>query len=69
MDHVRRTPTRATRVTIYVLFLVVALVALWVPFYNRTAPSIAGIPFFYWFQVAWILVSAVATGLAYRLGL
>jgi hypothetical protein len=56
-------------VTIYVLFLIVALVALWVPFYNRTAPSIAGIPFFYWFQVAWILVSAVATGLAYRLGL
>jgi hypothetical protein len=40
-----------------------------VPFYNRTEPTLGGIPFFYWFQVAWILVSATTTALAYKLGL
>jgi hypothetical protein len=66
--HTRR-PTRATRVLVYALFAVVAVVTLWVPLYNRTEPTLGGIPFFYWFQVAWILVSAVATALAYKSGL
>ena len=69
MSSATRQPSRATRLFVYALFLVVAVVTLAVPFYNRTEPSIGGIPFFYWFQVAWILVSAVATGLAYRLRL
>lgn len=64
-----RKPTPAVRAAIYVVFLVVAAVSLWVPFYNRAEPSIGGIPFFYWFQVAWILVSAAATAVAYRAGL
>ena len=62
-------PSRGARALIYVLFLLIAIVALWVPFYNRADPSLAGIPFFYWFQVAWILVSAATTALAYKLGL
>jgi hypothetical protein len=69
MSSATRQPSRAARLFVYALFLVVAGVTLAVPFYNRTEPSIGGIPFFYWFQVAWILVSAVATGLAYRLRL
>ena len=64
-----RTPTAAARALVAVLFVIVATVALAVPLYNRTEPSLGGIPFFYWFQVAWILVSVAATGLAYRLGL
>jgi hypothetical protein len=31
---------------------------LWVPFYNRIEPSLAGIPFFYWYQLAWVLLGA-----------
>ena len=62
-------PSRGTRLVVYALFLVIAIVTLAVPFYNRVEPSIAGIPFFYWFQVAWILVSAATTALAYKLGL
>lgn len=50
----------------YSLLLVVIVIALWVPLYNRTEPTLAGIPFFYWFQFAWIAVSAVCTALAYR---
>ena len=50
------------------LFLFIAVVALWVPIYNRIEPALYGIPFFYWFQTVWILAAAVATALAYRMG-
>ncbi len=60
-------PTLAVRLTVYAVFLVIAVVALWVPLYNRAGPSLAGIPFFYWFQFLWIVVTAVATAIAYRL--
>ena len=37
------------------LWLAVPFVALiWVPFYDRAEPSLFGIPFFYWYQMAWI---------------
>jgi hypothetical protein len=62
-------PTVLARVIVYALFLVVVVVALWVPLYNRLEPSWHGIPFFYWFQIVWIGVTAVATVLAYRLKL
>ena len=64
-----RRPTRGTRFFVYALFLVIASVTLCVPLYNRTEPTLGGIPFFYWFQVAWIVVSAASTALAYKLGL
>ena len=50
------------------LYLFIAVVALWVPFYNRVEPTLYGIPFFYWFQTAWILAAAAATAIAYRMG-
>jgi hypothetical protein len=31
---------------------------LWVPSYNRIEPEIAGIPFFYWYQLMWIVLGA-----------
>jgi hypothetical protein len=62
-------PTPLARVFVYTLFIVVVVVALWVPLYNRIEPSWHGVPFFYWFQMVWILVTAVATVLAYRLKL
>jgi predicted ferric reductase len=42
------------------LLLIVPYVAiLWVPSFNRAEPSIAGIPFFYWYQMLWIVLGAV----------
>jgi hypothetical protein len=38
---------------------------LWVPFYNRLEPSVGGVPFFYWYQFAWIGVSVVLTTIVY----
>jgi hypothetical protein len=31
---------------------------MWVPSYNRIEPALAGIPFFHWYQLAWILIGA-----------
>jgi len=41
-----------------VLFLIPFIAVLWVPFYNRMEPELGGIPFFYWYQLAWILAGA-----------
>lgn len=50
----------------YTSVLIIFAVALWVPFYNRIEPRVFGIPFFYWFQFCWIMVTAIATAMAYR---
>ena len=41
-----------------VLFLLPLIAMLWVPSYNRIEPKLADIPFFYWYQLAWILLGA-----------
>jgi hypothetical protein len=32
---------------------------LWVPSYNRLDPELAGIRFFYWYQLLWIVLGAL----------
>ncbi len=49
----------------YLLFLILFIPALAVPFYNRVEPIVGGIPFFYWFQLALVLVGAVVTAVVY----
>ena len=41
---------------------------LWVPFYNFHDPTLLGFPFFYWYQLAWVPVTALLTWIAYRSG-
>ena len=47
------------------LFVIQFAVALWPPLYNKAEPSFIGMPFFYWFQLAWVIVSAVFTAVVY----
>jgi hypothetical protein len=49
----------------YLLFVVQFAVALWPPLYNKAEPALLGMPFFYWFQLFWVLVSAVFTAAIY----
>jgi hypothetical protein len=50
------------------LLLVLPFIAmLWVSSYDSVEPMVAGIPFFYWYQLAWILISAVLIAIVYRL--
>ena len=48
------------------LFLVIPLLAiLWVPSYNKIEPALGGVPFFYWYQLAWILIGALLVLVVY----
>ncbi len=51
----------------YLLLLIPFVAVLWVPFYASVTPSLAGIPFFYWYQFLWVVISGVLTGIAYFL--
>jgi Protein of unknown function (DUF3311) len=55
------------RVIAYALLLAEVLVILIPSVYGRATPKLLGIPFFYWFQLAWIIVAMVVTGIAYLL--
>jgi len=41
------------------------IAVLWVPFYNSVDPTLSGIPFFYWYQLLWVLISSVIVGVVY----
>jgi Protein of unknown function (DUF3311) len=48
------------------LLLVLPFIAmLWVSSYNSTEPMLAGIPFFYWYQLLWILIGAALVAFVY----
>jgi hypothetical protein len=49
----------------YLLFVVQFIAVLWPPFYNKAEPYVAGIPFFYWYQLLWVIISAVFTAIVY----
>ncbi len=40
---------------------------LWVPSFNSLEPELAGIPFFYWYQLAWIFIGAAIVLAVYLL--
>lgn len=43
--------------------LLIPWIALSFPgFYSRTNPEIFGFPFFYWYQFAWVPLTALITG-------
>lgn len=67
-----RPDTRAPVVTpsrvLASVFLIIPFVALlWVDSYTRLTPAFIGIPFFYWYQLAWVPVASALTYGAYRL--
>ena len=49
----------------YVLFLFQFAAVLWPPFYNRVEPVWLGLPFFYWYQLLWVIISALITAVVY----
>ncbi|KPI02700.1 Protein of unknown function DUF3311 [Actinobacteria bacterium OK074] len=58
------TPTRV----VIALCLVAPFVAmLWVGSFAKVDPAFIGIPFFYWYQMLWVLISTALTMTAYQL--
>ncbi|WP_078894137.1 DUF3311 domain-containing protein [Streptomyces sp. CT34] len=56
-----------TRVVAGLCLLAPFVAMLWVSSYARIEPTLIGIPFFYWYQMAWVLISTALTSIAYRL--
>jgi hypothetical protein len=50
-----------------ILLLIPFIAVLWVPFYDRAEPSLAGFPFFYWYQLLWVILSVGVIGVVYLL--
>ena len=50
---------RDSKIAAAVCLLIPFIVYFDVPFYNMVNPEIGGLPFFYWFQLAMLPVSAV----------
>jgi len=61
-------PQRRGQSWLLLLLLIPFIVMLWPPFYNFTNPTFIGIPFFYWFQLLWIIITAVLMAVIYFLG-
>jgi hypothetical protein len=49
-----------------VLFVLPFVAMLWVSSYNRTSPELFGFPFYYWYQLVWVVVSAAFAGIVYK---
>ena len=66
---VSRPPRLSPGTTVMVAgLLAIPLVALAaVPLYSRTTPVLWGFPFFYWYQLLWVLITPVLTYTAYKL--
>jgi hypothetical protein len=54
----------APTVAAYVLLALPVAGLLWVPLYGGPGPSLAGLPFFYWYQFAWVGLSAALMALS-----
>lgn len=59
----RRSPNRLT--PWHLLLLIPFVAVLWVPFYNRVEPRVFDFPFFYAYQLAWVVISSIITGIVY----
>lgn len=52
------------RKSLWYLILVLPFIGTLFPaFYNRAEPSMFGLPFFYWYQGLWVLLTPVMMGI------
>jgi hypothetical protein len=50
----------------YLLLAIPFLGLLYPPLYSRHDPVLVGFPFFYWYQLAWVPITAALTFIVYR---
>ncbi|MCL6454324.1 MAG: DUF3311 domain-containing protein [Alicyclobacillus sp.] len=50
----------------YLLAVIPCIGTLFPSFYSSVSPTLWGIPFFYWYQMLWVIISAVLTFIMYR---
>jgi hypothetical protein len=47
----------------YLLLLAPFVGELWPPLYNHADPALFGLPFFYWYQLLWVIVTSLLLAL------
>jgi hypothetical protein len=48
------------------LFILPFIAMLWVSSYNRAEPELFGFPFFYWYQLLWVILASVIAAIVYK---
>ncbi|TVY07820.1 DUF3311 domain-containing protein [Paenibacillus cremeus] len=49
----------------YLLLILPFLAMLWPASYSTAEPTLIGMPFFYWYQMLWVIISALLTVVVY----
>ena len=64
-----KTPAKrpSTLATVAVLLTIAIMGSLWVPIFARTQPELGGSPFFYWYQLILVPVTAFLCWISYLL--
>ena len=65
--HASPAKSPAVRVTVTILLTVAILGALWVPLYAHFLPMLGDFPFFYWYQLILVPVTAILCWISYLL--
>lgn len=50
----------------YLLLAIPWLATFWVTSYNRVEPALFGMPFFYWYQLLWVIISSALVAVVFR---
>ena len=59
-------PVKRTRASwVRALLLIPFAATLAVPLYDRIEPTIGGVPFFYWYQLLWVVLAAAIVGVVF----
>jgi hypothetical protein len=65
--HVREEESRRAAARRWYWLLLLPFVALlYPPLYSHVSPRLFGFPFFYWYQAAWLVITAAITTIVYR---
>ncbi|GBQ92205.1 MULTISPECIES: DUF3311 domain-containing protein [Gluconacetobacter] len=51
---------------LYLALLLPFVGLLWLPFYDRTEPTLLGFPFFYWYQLAWVPATSLLVWVVWK---
>ena len=63
--HSPRRPHTAAWVLVTILLVIAVGGTLAVPVYARSTPALGSFPFFYWYQLLWVPVVGILSGIAY----
>ena len=65
--HARSAKSPVVKAVVAVLLAVAIIGALWVPIYAHTEPKLGAFPFFYWYQLILVPVTAILCWISYLL--